>query len=249
MFENVKNVEIYSVSNMTTTVKNTSHTSLHYGFCIRTGGVAEYNYAGKIITTMPGDMIFKPKGQTYTFNRKSDEACTSTCIFFDADIENPQPEVYQLNDFSEKIYILSQIAKLWALGGTYEKYKCMSLFYSLLSYVSKNEYEKEAGNDSLILRPAEDYLQEHIFDSSLKVDKLYTLCGVSDTYFRKLFIRKYGNTPRKYIIDKRISYAKTLLEDNPLQSVKEVAFSVGFEDPLYFSRVFHKKYNIPPKNL
>ena len=51
-------------------------------------------------------------------------------------------------------------------------------------------------------------------------------------------------TPHKYLVDLRIEKSKSLLiSDMP---ISEVAFNVGFTDPLYFSRAFHKATGMSP---
>ncbi|MBD2870326.1 helix-turn-helix domain-containing protein [Paenibacillus arenilitoris] len=49
----------------------------------------------------------------------------------------------------------------------------------------------------------------------------------------------------KYLTDNRMNEAKKLLLESSL-SVKEVASIVGYENPLYFSRVFRGSVGVPP---
>jgi AraC-like DNA-binding protein len=52
-------------------------------------------------------------------------------------------------------------------------------------------------------------------------------------------------TPMKYITDIRMNEAKKLLSESSLH-VKEVAAVVGYDNPLYFSRIFRSTVGIPP---
>ena len=81
------------------------------------------------------------------------------------------------------------------------------------------------------------------------VDTLHTLCGISDTYFRKIFIARFGTSPQKYIVNKRISQAKSMLEAGDFDTISEISASVGYNDPLHFSRAFKKKYGVAPSKL
>lgn len=94
-----------------------------------------------------------------------------------------------------------------------------------------------------------EYLKEHIFDCSLKAHELHTYCGVSDTYFRKTFVSQFGTSPQKYIINKRLTQAKNIIDNGEYDSISEVALSVGYEDALYFSKVFRNKYGTAPSKL
>ena len=66
-------------------------------------------------------------------------------------------------------------------------------------------------------------------------------------YYRFIdsFTRITGFAPRQYIINIRMNKAKTLL-GNEAFSVGDVAQLVGYENPLYFSRLFHKTVGVPP---
>ena len=62
---------------------------------------------------------------------------------------------------------------------------------------------------------------------------------MSDTYFRRLFVAVYGETPRQYINRLRVEHAQALLREWNY-SVEQVARLSGFSDAKYFSTVFHR---------
>lgn len=66
-------------------------------------------------------------------------------------------------------------------------------------------------------------------------------------YLKKLFKQEVGMTPLQYLTNRRLENAANILavqfgEGN----VSETARLCGFSDPLYFSRLFRKKYGVPP---
>ena len=63
--------------------------------------------------------------------------------------------------------------------------------------------------------------------------------GVSENYLGRIFHSELGLSPREYLSRLRIHAAKQLLTSTR-ESITTVAGRVGFEDPAYFSRVFHK---------
>lgn len=70
--------------------------------------------------------------------------------------------------------------------------------------------------------------------------------GISLSYLEHIFHRETGSSITKYMNALRIQKAKTLLtNENAL--IKEVASSVGFEDPDYFCRVFKRSAGCTPK--
>ncbi len=69
-------------------------------------------------------------------------------------------------------------------------------------------------------------------------------------YLRKLFKKEMGMTPLEYMTNLRMKKAETMLSAmwSKEWSVSEVAQMCGFEDALYFSRVFKKYYGCSPSN-
>lgn len=70
--------------------------------------------------------------------------------------------------------------------------------------------------------------------------------NVSVCWLIRCFKRYTGVTPQKYLTDIRIAKAKELLYSSTL-SCGEIAASVGYPDPLYFSRVFRRETGQPPQ--
>jgi AraC-like DNA-binding protein len=68
--------------------------------------------------------------------------------------------------------------------------------------------------------------------------------GYHRTHLTKLFRREKGMSPVRYLQLRRMERARLLLRE-PL-TVEEVASSVGYADPLYFSKVFKKWSGVSP---
>jgi AraC-like DNA-binding protein len=88
----------------------------------------------------------------------------------------------------------------------------------------------------------------HIHDNFPKVITVPAMVrqfGCSEGYFHRLFRKRTGRTPMRYLTEVRMRHARRLLVDTGLP-VKEIASLAGFEDPLYFSRVFRKEAGIGP---
>ena len=70
-------------------------------------------------------------------------------------------------------------------------------------------------------------------------------------YLRKLFKKEVGVSPLEYMTTLRMKSAETLLTAmwTNEYSVSEIAQMCGFEDALYFSRVFKKYYGCAPSNF
>lgn len=69
--------------------------------------------------------------------------------------------------------------------------------------------------------------------------------GLSSSYLCRVFKEETGVNINTYINNLRMAKAVRLLEDKNYY-IKEVAISVGFDDQLYFSRLFKKYYGVTP---
>ena len=82
------------------------------------------------------------------------------------------------------------------------------------------------------------------YDVNLNLDLLSQTQFVSKYHLLRLFKKYYGQTPRQYLIDKRIKISKEHLIDG--MSVTESCFDVGFESLASFSNLFKIKTGKTP---
>jgi len=87
------------------------------------------------------------------------------------------------------------------------------------------------------LEPVIRHIRTHL-NASLAVSDLAALCHLSVPHFRRLFHRHTGRSPMAFIAAQRMARAKEWLERGA--SIKQVAAETGFDDPLYFMRMFKK---------
>ena len=74
---------------------------------------------------------------------------------------------------------------------------------------------------------------------------MYEISGISSKYFETLFKKSFGRSPKEYLIDLRIDYAKELL-CNEKCSVGEAALGSGYADIYHFSKIFKSKTGLSP---
>ncbi len=250
MFEHIENLKLLSVSRGISRKNYRVNNKKNHSFVYRTTGAGMYITEHHSYLAQENNMIFLPAGSSYDFKTVSETECTYSSVTFQADIDATAPKLFSLENFPEGQDIFLHMPELWKLGTATDLYRCHALFYSLLSHLSAMEHtDYAAGQKFSLIVPALDYLRKHIFDSDLKADHLHLLCGISDTYFRKIFLAHFSTTPQKYIISKRLSFAKAALDNGDFDSVSDVAAFVGYTDPLYFSRAFKKKYGASPVNI
>ena len=89
-----------------------------------------------------------------------------------------------------------------------------------------------------------EVIELHLF-SNLKLDELAKLCNLSLSSFKRKFKKEYNDSPTNYINDRRLEKAKELLSITDLP-ISEIAYETGFQDSLYFTRLFKNKIGMPP---
>ncbi|GAA4345984.1 hypothetical protein GCM10023185_00170 [Hymenobacter saemangeumensis] len=88
------------------------------------------------------------------------------------------------------------------------------------------------------------YIKQHLAEQ-LTVEKLSDMACMSKATFFRVFKREFGLTPVEFIIRERLSEAKRLLRQ-PLTTVADACFRVGFNNTGYFQAIFKKYEGITP---
>ncbi len=117
-------------------------------------------------------------------------------------------------------------------------------FFELIYNISdaiKNLSQND--NPDLIL-PILTYINAN-YNNQITLDELSKRAGYSKSRFSHIFSEITGTTPIKYLNDIRLKISCEMLSATN-NSVTEIALSCGFNDSLYFRRLFKKKYNMTP---
>lgn len=115
--------------------------------------------------------------------------------------------------------------------------------FQLLYLKSKaNEKNSEV---STTFKKVMTFISNNYF-SDIKLEDIANECHYSSSYIRHMFKKKTNYTITKYITLLRIQQAKYLLK-NTDASISEIAASVGYCEPNYFTNVFHAETGISPK--
>ena len=124
-----------------------------------------------------------------------------------------------------------------------QSYLCKILFILLKNFSSQNKDLFSPTNSNI--NNAQQYIEAHYSDPTLCLNNVAHACNLNKAYLSRIFVKSLGITFTSYITNLRIRKATTLFEQGKT-SVKEVAYSVGFDSPYYFSNVFRKTIKISP---
>jgi AraC family transcriptional regulator len=95
------------------------------------------------------------------------------------------------------------------------------------------------------LRRVTNYIEDNL-TKDLTLAEIAGVAHMSPHYFSRAFRKSTGIPPHRYVIDRRIEKAKTLLSNTHLPLV-EVGLNVGFQNQSHFTTLFHKRIGVTPK--
>lgn len=112
----------------------------------------------------------------------------------------------------------------------------------ILSYQNTSSLSK-------VVQEIENCILRNYSDPNFAVDDYLHSLPYSYDYLRKLFQKELGMTPHKFLNDKRLQTAANMLcsEYND-GNISEISIQCGYREPLYFSRMFKKKYGVSPSS-
>jgi AraC-like DNA-binding protein len=220
---------------------------LYSGIVYVLEGYAEYIWGdGNRLGVRAGDCIYVPKGSVYTTRCNQTEQFVHMTVNFELLGEDDLfsvPTRHKLNSPVHFEQLFVRLVHHWTVRHPFYHEHCIGILYEMLYLLLKEM--KASGNPYLEkIRPARLYLDEH-FREDFPLERLSNLCGLSETYFRRLFHRVFNETPAEYRRRLRISCAKDLLLSGHY-TISEVAQQCGYPDPSYFSRMFRKTLGISP---
>ena len=127
----------------------------------------------------------------------------------------------------------------------YEDY-IASLFNDILLLVNRQQHEqkKTTGNVQEQIERAAAYFNEN-YNTKISIDDYAESLHISTNWFIHNFKQYAGMSPAQYILSLRMVNAQSLLE-RTTYNIKEISEIVGYENPLYFSRVFKKEIGKSP---
>lgn len=151
-------------------------------------------------------------------------------------VDETERQIYR--SFSEASYyfnsdINNKELVLSALGSLIVSY--------LIVYLGKN-------GSSEVVEDIRKNILQNFSDVNYELDKYLKSLPFSYDYLRKLFKKETGMTPHEYLTRTRMNAAQMLLSGTSRNdySISETSEMCGFSEPLYFSRVFKKRFGCSP---
>ena len=106
-----------------------------------------------------------------------------------------------------------------------------------IAFHEKNDYD--------FVKDQLDWLEQHYSESTLKIEEMVDHSHLSRTSYYTQLKTLTGLSPKEFISEFRLKKACMYLELNTY-TIAEVAYRCGFNDPVYFTRIFKNKMNFTP---
>lgn len=94
------------------------------------------------------------------------------------------------------------------------------------------------------MEAAVQYFNDH-YNTEINIEEYAASRGMSVSWFIRNFKQYTHTTPMQYIVSIRVTNAQVLLETTDY-NVTEIGNIVGYDNPLYFSRIFKKQKGVSP---
>lgn len=220
-----------------------SHEDWELVYC--TSGQGEYVFeSGEPLKYKKGEVVAIPPHVKHT--NVSEEGFTNIYLTIsDATlpyrsakkiVDETERQIYR--SFSEANYYFNSTINnkelvLSALGSLIVSY--------LIVYLGKN-------SSSEVVEEIRKNILQNFSDINYELDKFLRSLPFSYDYVRKLFKRETGITPHEFLTRTRMNAAQMLLSGTSRfdYSISETSEMCGFSEPLYFSRVFKKRFGCSP---
>lgn len=112
-------------------------------------------------------------------------------------------------------------------------------FIKINSTYNENIYKETTALSRSYLNNAIKYIDSKLSDYELSIVEVSNHLHLNPIYFGRMFKNCVGKTFKEYLTQKRVEMAKNLLETTIIQ-VSEVGFTVGINNPSYFSTQFKR---------
>jgi len=128
--------------------------------------------------------------------------------------------------------------------------KLLGLLYLFLAELNIIRNNNKLSNSDICtkeiyLKKAVEYIAKNHYNHNLSISKVSSYIGVNRGYLWSIFKDYLNLSPQEFLINFRMDRASKLLKNNSL-SVADISRSVGYQDPLTFSKIFKKVKGIPP---
>ena len=203
-------------------------------------GAANYCVDGQRFVVQPGDLVWLHGGcqRQATADPRSQWTFVTSSLALIA--QPPFPTHLALGKRSRSQHLAEEMAAAWLQGDRASRLLAVSRLYELLHLFLRDAVPTDEPRLNGLLAE----LRSRPATAPLPAAALAKELGVSQSHFRQLFQKATGQPPHRWQNQRRLEHARDLLLEG--ESISRAAASAGFQDPLYFSRMFRRYLGTTP---
>lgn len=151
----------------------------------------------------------------------------------DGDIETLIPEVTKLETIVENVDSISKFKELTI--------NILTRAFDFRNSRVENKYGK-------IITKAKEYINGNYAEPGISLNSVASSVNLSPTHFSTVFSQETGENFIEYLTKVRMKKAMEYLKTTTQKSA-EIAYSIGYNDPHYFSYLFKKTVGMTPREF
>jgi len=216
-----------------------------YEFIYQVSGTSVYTQDDSDIVLLHHEILLIPPDVTHTFAVSKQHPSSISCIHFtpSANLSGVCPLRLPAGHDFEILMLFKRIAGEYTQYGTARS--------EILGTMLKEAYLRLQSKPRIIekilparLKTAISYINDR-YSGHITRSSAARYCNTNPEYLSTLFSRYMGFSLNTFLVNLRIEKAKQLLSEKGF-TVRESAIKSGFQDPLYFSKIFKKKTGMTP---
>ena len=120
--------------------------------------------------------------------------------------------------------------------------------YSKGEYQQRPTVNKLSKLDEKFMIKVLKIIEQHISEEEFSIKEFVKELGMENMQMHRKLKALTGKSASRYIRSVRLTRAKKMIEEK-MGNISEIAYSVGFGSPAYFTRCFKEEYGHPPSDL
>lgn len=221
-------------------------------------------YEGERFLASQNQVVFIPKGRYMISDIIPENEEFEAVFFFIEDslinsfLENKEgltsvEDFSYIMEYSDKLKVFTENILLLYQNDTNQykeitKLKLLELLYLFYNSGQRNNFLKILKSLQNITKRNIEEIMELNFDKPLLIEDYAYLTGRSVSSFRRDFVRKFGTSPKKWLTNKKLEKAKTLLITTDF-NINRITLEIGFENVSHFISLFREVYKETPKQF
>lgn len=226
--------------------------------CASVGSLALHMGGGKVVVLDEGDVALVPYDTAFRISAEKGTKAVWVAadyrIFTNLRVFSIYDLPCKLEDKKLNIATICRTLCDLVLDNEFTNYRLENaleinlLLYQLAYVVLRKSYPKKESNVVMSrferLAPVLSHIGEKL-DKMCPIGELSEIMEMSEDAFYRYFKSTIGQAPKEYLISERLRKARILLASSRV-SVTDISKQCGYENPFYFSTLFHGKYGLSP---